>query len=126
MKQKVAGFGLFFIVCTLVGLLISKANIPLLTAYIFEMLAFNFMYAIASIFSQRAVILLYEANIYEECNNIWDFAFKYFYMYSSGINYYVQTIIARVPFIVNKVIAILFTAVLGLLFLFCGLIFNEN
>ncbi|MBP3040679.1 hypothetical protein J9303_14400, partial [Bacillaceae bacterium Marseille-Q3522] len=59
-------------------------------------------------FIQRAVIVLYEVNVYEGKKSMLGYATKYIAIMTSGINYYVQNVINRLPFLLNKLVAILF------------------
>jgi len=123
-KEKTIGGIVAFVVMTILALPFV-ADIPLISAYVFMMIFINTIFAFGSIFLQRLVIVLYEANVFEKPSSAIGYAFKYFAMYSSGINYYVQTICNRLPFVLNKIMAIIFFVYLAfstmaILFIFEG------
>jgi len=95
-------------VWTLIALFFTGIDIPLPSSYIAVSIMTNAIFAFCSIFLQRLVITLYEINVFEEPKSFLDFCFKYFAMITSGVNYYVQNVLNRLPFILNKLAAALF------------------
>lgn len=81
---------------------------PIPSTYIFIILSFNCMYALASIFSQTIVIRLYEANVFEEQRGFFDYLFQYVYIITSGINYYAQLTFRSFPFLIRKILSVAF------------------
>jgi hypothetical protein len=94
---------LTLIACSLYGI-----NIPLPSSYIPVMIAANGVFAFCSIFAQRLVIVLYKVNVYEENDSLIGYFNKYTAIITSGINYYIQNVLNRLPFLVNKLLAICF------------------
>ncbi|MCC5803453.1 hypothetical protein [Rossellomorea vietnamensis] len=107
-RKKVVGFILVFVVITLIACSLYGINIPLPSSYIPVMIAANGVFAFFSIFAQRLTIVLYEANVYEENDSLSSYFYKYVAVFTSGINYFVQSILSRLPFLVNKLLAICF------------------
>lgn len=108
MPKKITGIILAFIIITLLSLLALGIDIPLPSSYLALMFTTNAIFAFVSIFLQRLVIVLYEVNVCEEPKGISGLTTKYFAIFSSGINYYVQKVLNRLPFIFNKFLAIVF------------------
>ncbi|KGX86781.1 hypothetical protein N781_15905 [Pontibacillus halophilus JSM 076056 = DSM 19796] len=82
---------------------------PLPSGILFSVFLFNGIVVFLSIIMQPAIIYLYEANVFEkDQTTILDYAFKYFAIFTSSINYYVQRELAELPLILNKVLAVLF------------------
>ncbi|WP_071460739.1 hypothetical protein [Bacillus massilinigeriensis] len=92
----------------LFSLFLTGIDIPIPSSFIALMIAANAIFAFFSIFVQTLVITLYEVNVFEEPKNILSYCFKYIAITTSGINYYVQTVLSRLPFILNKLVAAFF------------------
>ncbi|EWG08836.1 hypothetical protein [Cytobacillus firmus] len=92
----------------LFSLFLTGIDVPIPSSFIALMIAANAIFAFFSIFVQTLVITLYEVNVFEEPKSILDYCFKYFAITTSGINYYVQTVLNRLPFILNKLVAAFF------------------
>ncbi|MGG1629345.1 hypothetical protein [Rossellomorea sp. NRS-1567] len=107
-KKKIAGFILMFVVFTLIACSLYAINIPLPSSYIPLMIAANGVFAFCSIFAQRLVVVLYEVNVYEENDSLIGYFNKYTAIFTSGINYYIQNVLIRLPFLVNKLLALCF------------------
>lgn len=106
--MKIVGFAMSIGVWTFIALLFTGIDIPIPSSYIGLMITSNAIFALFSIFVQRLVITLYEVNVFEEPKSIADYFFKYIAILSSGVNYYIQGVFSRLPFLVNKMAAILF------------------
>jgi hypothetical protein len=90
------------------SLFLMGIDIPIPSSFIALMIAANAIFAFFSIFVQTLVITLYEVNVFEKPKNTLDYCVKYFAITTSGINYYVQTVLNRLPFILNKLVAAFF------------------
>lgn len=124
LKEQIIGGIIAFIIFTLLSLPFYGVDVPLPSSYVVLFIISNAIFAFVSIFIQRAVCYIYEANVFDECNNSIDYAFKYLAICSSGVNFYVQKLLIRVPFILNKVIAIVFCLFLLWNFMFTILMFD--
>ncbi|KAF0821941.1 hypothetical protein V7200_07960 [Cytobacillus firmus] len=92
----------------LFSLFLTGVDVPIPSSFIALMIAANAVFAFFSIFAQTLVITLYEVNVFKKPNGILDYCFKYFAITTSGINYYVQNLLNRIPFILNKLVAAFF------------------
>lgn len=99
-------------VWTFIALSFKGINIPIPSSYIALMMMTNTIFAFFSIFVQRLVIVLYEVNVFEEPKSISGYFFKYIAIVTSGVNYYVQNVLSRLPFILNKLGSVLFFVLL--------------
>lgn len=107
-RKKVVGFILVFVVFTLIACSLYGINVPLPSSYIPLMIAANGVFAFCSIFTQRLVIALYEVNVFEGKESLIVYFNKYTAIFTSGLNYYIQNILNRLPFLVNKLLALCF------------------
>ncbi len=105
---KIVGFTLAIGIWTFIAYLFTGIDIPIPSSYISLMIITNAIFAFFSIFVQRLVIILYEVNVVEEPKSIGAFFFKYIAILTSGVNYYIQNVLNRLPFIMNKLVSILF------------------
>ena len=105
-KKKITGFILVFMVFTLIACSLYGINIPLPSSYIPLVIAANGVFAFCSIFAQRLIIALYELNVFEGKDSLVGYFNKYTAIFTSGINYYIQNVLNRLPFLVNKILAI--------------------
>lgn len=105
-KKKITGFILVFMVFTLIACSLYGINIPLPSSYIPLVIAANGVFAFCSIFAQRLIITLYEVNVFEGKDSLVGYFNKYTAFFTSGINYYIQNVLNRLPFLVNKILAI--------------------
>ena len=105
---KIVGFTLAIGCWTFIAYLFTGIDIPIPSSYISLMIITNAIFAFFSIFVQRLVIILYEVNVVEEPKSIGAFFFKYIAILTSGVNYYIQNVLNRLPFIINKLASILF------------------
>lgn len=106
--MKIIGLVLAVAVWTIIALFLNGIDIPIPSSYISLMITTNAIFAFFSIFVQRLVVTLYEVNVFEEPKSISGFFFKYIAIITSGVNYYVQNVLNRLPLIVNKLASILF------------------
>ncbi|MEH7355322.1 hypothetical protein V7150_17330 [Neobacillus drentensis] len=106
--RKTVGLALAVGVWTLIALFFTGIDIPIPSSYIGLMIMSNAIFALFSIFIQRLVVTIYEVNVFDEPKSIVGFFFKYIAVISSGVNYYVQNVLNRLPFILNKLAAALF------------------
>ncbi|WP_061810547.1 hypothetical protein [Rossellomorea vietnamensis] len=105
-KKKITGFILVFMVFTLIACSLYGINIPLPSSYIPLVIAANGVFAFCSIFAQRLIIALYEVNVFEGKDSLVGYFNKYTAIFTSGINYYIQIVLNRLPFLMNKILAI--------------------
>lgn len=108
MSKKFAGIIVFTIVITVLALIFHQWGIPIISSYVYVMFTLNWIFALVSIILQKLVIYFYRVNVFKEPESVLDYATKYFAIYSSGMNYYVQSILNRLPFVLNKLLAIVF------------------
>jgi hypothetical protein len=106
--MKIIGLALAMGVWTIIALFLKGIDIPIPSSYIALIITTNAVFAFFSIFVQRLVVTLYEVNVFEEPKSIPGFFFKYIAIITSGVNYYVQNVLNRLPFIVNKLASVLF------------------
>lgn len=99
-------------------------NTPFPSIVLVIMYMFNMVFAFFSIFVQTAVIYLYIANVYVQPTTTLDYTFKYFAIFSSGMNYFMQTVFNRFPFILNKLAAIILFIYVFIGFLVIGSVFE--
>ncbi|MGN1402362.1 MAG: hypothetical protein ACI4XL_12770 [Bacillus sp. (in: firmicutes)] len=107
-KQKAIGGMIAFLIVTLLALPFHWGGTPIPSSYVELLIVMNAIIAFVSIFIQRVVIILYELNVFEKTTSVIDYTFKYFAMYSLGMNYHVQLLCNRLPFILNKLMALIF------------------
>lgn len=127
MKNKIIGFCVFFIVYGGLSQMFQGAGVPFPSNLIPLAFIINALYAVGSIFFQRVIIIIYEMNVFDKDvdKNVYNSSFKYFTIVSSGLNYYAQTILVRFPFVINKLLAIVFLA-FNLTFIACSIGFYDN
>lgn len=108
MNKKIISFILAFGIFTLISLTLSGIDVPMPSSYVPLLFASNAVFAFFSIFTQRLVLAVYETNVYETRNGFVSYFIKYVAIFTSGINYYVQNVLNRLPFLVNKLFAVCF------------------
>ncbi|WP_077304639.1 hypothetical protein [Terribacillus halophilus] len=123
--KKIIGLVIAIILWNLLSLALLGINIPIPSSYIALIITANTIFAFFSIFLQRLVITLYESNVFGEPKSIADYLFKYIAILTSGMNYYIQIIFRRLPFILNKLAALLFFIFHILMWSMLGFIFNN-
>jgi hypothetical protein len=106
--KNFAAFVLAVGIWTVFAIFLTGIDVPIPSSYIALLITSNVVFAFFSIFVQRLVITLYEVNVLEEPKSIPGFFFKYIAIITSGVNYYVQNVLNRLPFIVNKLASVLF------------------
>ncbi|WP_113928849.1 hypothetical protein [Bacillus sp. P14.5] len=123
MKSSLAAL-LVFGGWTLVSLSLYQ-SMPLPTSFLYFLIGVNIIFAFFSIFIQSNLIKLYKSNVYKEPMTFIDSFFKYMAIYMSGLNHYVQSVLSGLPFLVNKVLGIVFlTYLLFVNFLLMGIFFE--
>ncbi|MBM7604838.1 hypothetical protein JOC75_002842 [Metabacillus crassostreae] len=108
MKEKTIGLMIAIVVMTLMSFVFMGLDIPFPSTYLALMITTNAIVAFISIILQKATIVIYEGNVNKEKNSISDYVFSYIAIGFSGINYYVQKVLNRLPFLLNKLLAITF------------------
>jgi hypothetical protein len=106
--MKMIGLVLAVGVWTFIALFLKGIDIPIPSSFIALMITSNAVFAFFSIFVQHLVVTFYEVNVFEEPKSIPGFFFKYIAIITSGVNYYVQNVLNRLPFIMNKLASVLF------------------
>ncbi|WP_273126207.1 hypothetical protein [Bacillus weihaiensis] len=96
----------------LIAFYLTGINVPLPSSLVIVVLGINTIFAFFSLFIQRLVIRLYKANVYEKSHSFSDYFYKYIAILTSGINYFVQMVIIRLPLIFNKAMGLVFFVVL--------------
>ncbi|WP_338472886.1 hypothetical protein R4Z10_09255 [Niallia sp. XMNu-256] len=122
MKKNI-GLALAVVFWTFVAFMHAGINIYIPSSYIAVMMLTNAIFAFFSIFVQRLVMVLYEVNVFEEPKSISGYFSKYTAIFTSGVNYYVQDVLSRLPFILNKLGSLLFFVLLFLTGVLVGGIF---
>ena len=109
-EQSIEWLGAFiaFVILSLFSLIFLGLNIPYPSTLIFCILMTNFMVSLYSVVFHPIALGIYKANVFQEKTTMPDYIFKYIAIYFSGINYYVQTTLSKLPLLLNKLIAIAF------------------
>ncbi|WP_088051537.1 hypothetical protein [Virgibacillus dakarensis] len=97
-----------FVSLSLFSLIFLGANIPYPSTLIFLILMTNFMVSLYSVVFHPVALGIYEANVFQEKTTMLDYIFKYIAIFLSGINYYVQRTLLKLPLLINKFIAVAF------------------
>jgi succinate dehydrogenase hydrophobic anchor subunit len=107
-KNEWIGMALAFCVITLISLGFIF-DIPYPSIYPPLLLTFSWICAFVSIFIQRIVIAYYyfNVNIENDQKSIFDYFFKYLALFIMGFNHYIQLLLSKMPFLLNKLFAIL-------------------
>ncbi|MFN2744872.1 hypothetical protein ACINLE_04615 [Bacillus sp. z60-18] len=101
-----------FIVLSLFLSFVLREHIPYLSALLYVSLTINFIMAIFSLLFPTWVIKQYEFNIYEEPGGWINDFLRYFLFFAWTINYEVQVVLARLPFLLQRLMGIIFIIVL--------------
>ncbi|MGG0590814.1 hypothetical protein ABEY80_13285 [Priestia megaterium] len=124
--KKVIGFALAVSILA-VGTMFFWGNgrgFPFFSAYLFAMFFCNALYGLLSLIFQRASIYQYEQFVYDYKPTIRGYCAKYLVMAVFTPNYYVQKRINRAPFIVNRLLALIFVICFWILGFTTGMIYN--
>ncbi|WHX26441.1 hypothetical protein QNH47_00895 [Virgibacillus halodenitrificans] len=111
-KSEWIGLLLVIIFISIFSLVFTGAELPFPSTIIMLILVMNSMIAFFSLVFHKLSIILYEANVYPENDSITNYIFKYIAIVFSGLNYYVQSILDRMPLLINKLLAIVFLLLL--------------
>jgi hypothetical protein len=106
-KNEWIGMALAFCVITLFSL--GFIFMPYPSNYLPLWLTVSWICAFVSIFIQRIVIGYYYSNANIEKNNqksISNYFFKYVTLFIMGFNHYIQLLLSKMPFLLNKLFAI--------------------
>jgi len=124
-REKFIGGIIAFVPISIIAFLVGVGlEVPFPSWYLVIFYIMNAVFAFVSIFTQRLVISLYEANVFEEPANAIDYGFKYIAIFSSGLNYFIQNICNRLPFVLNKLAAAIFFFYLLFNFFALAMIFS--
>ncbi|MCY7837150.1 hypothetical protein [Bacillus haynesii] len=91
---------------------VLREHIPYPSALLYMSLTINFIMAIISLLFPNWVIKQYEFNIYEESSGWINDFLRYFLFIAWAINYEVQVVLARLPFLLQRLMGIVFIIVL--------------
>ncbi|OAT73150.1 hypothetical protein A7K69_03970 [Parageobacillus thermoglucosidasius] len=107
-KNEWIGMALAFCVMTLISLAFIF-DMPYPSIYLPIWLTVCWICAFVSIFIQRVVIAYYysNANIDNNQKSISNYFFKYVTLFIMGFNHYIQLLLSKMPFLLNKLFAIL-------------------
>ncbi|WP_077358556.1 hypothetical protein [Virgibacillus halodenitrificans] len=111
-KSEWIGLLLVIIFISIFSLGFTGAELPFPSTIIMLILVMNSMIVFFSLVFHKFSIVLYEANVYPENDSITNYFFKYIAIVFSGLNYYVQSILDRMPLLINKLLAIVFLLLL--------------
>ncbi|MYL46463.1 hypothetical protein GLV94_12500 [Virgibacillus halodenitrificans] len=111
-KPELIGLLLVIIFISIFSLVFTGAELPFPSTIIMLILVMNSMIAFFSLVFHKFSNILYEANVYPENDSITNYIFKYIAIVFSGLNYYVQSILDRMPLLINKLLAIVFLLLL--------------
>ncbi|MBM7691609.1 hypothetical protein JOC77_001016 [Peribacillus deserti] len=110
--KKVIGYGAGIILLTLLAATLLGVDVPLPTSYVWLILFVNSLFALFSIFLPKMILYLYELNAFEEKDSVSTYFFKVIALAFSGLNYYAQNAIYRLPFVFSRLLSIAFFAFL--------------
>lgn len=111
-SKELLGALIAFVFLSLFSLLFLGANIPYPSTLIFFMLISNAMVSAYSILFHPIALGLYEANVFQRKTTMFDYIVKYIAIFLSGISYYVQRTLFKLPLLLNKLIVIAFVLIL--------------
>jgi hypothetical protein len=111
-RNERIGMTIAFVIFTVVSLIFLSANIPYPSTFVQFWLTTNMMFALISVFFQRLVFFYYHAAVKKDLKRISDYFYKYCGIFMLGFCYYIQQILSRLPFLLNKLFAVLFLLLL--------------
>jgi succinate dehydrogenase hydrophobic anchor subunit len=125
-KNEWIGMALAFCVITLISLGFIF-DIPYPSIYLPLLLTFSWICAFVSIFIQRFVIAYYYFNVNVENGqkSIFSYLFKYLALFIMGFNHYIQLLLSKMPFLLNKLFAIFTFLLLFVQFFIVLMIYGE-
>lgn len=103
-----------------------SGDIPYPNSVLIIYLTINMVFAFVSLFVPTLIIKLYEVNVYDESNGLITDFFRYVAILVSSLNYEVQIVLARLPFVLQRLLGVIFIAVLLWELTMIGLIFENN
>lgn len=124
MPVKYLSIILSVLFCSLFSLIFVGIDIPFPSTILLLFLLSNAIFAFFSIFAQRAVIGLFDYNYYTDKQGILSLFNKYTTLALFGLNYFVQLVLNRLPFLLNKLFALLFFGLLLIQWFIIMVIFN--
>ncbi|WP_261382663.1 hypothetical protein [Bacillus paralicheniformis] len=101
-------------------------HMPFPSSLFYASILINVIMAVISLFFPSWVIKQYEFSIYEESNGLINDLLRYFLFFAWTINYEVQIVLARLPFVLQRLLGVIFIAVLLWELTMIGLIFENN
>ncbi|EZP77048.1 hypothetical protein H839_10648 [Parageobacillus genomosp. 1] len=125
-KNEWIGMALAFCVITLISLGFIF-DIPYPSIYPPLLLTFSWICAFVSIFIQRFVIAYYYFNVNVENSqkSIFSYLFKYLALFIMGFNHYIQLLLSKMPFLLNKLFAVFAFLLLFVQFFIVLMIYGE-
>ncbi|CAM4041669.1 hypothetical protein [Mesobacillus zeae] len=106
--SRTIGFLIAFFIMTSFAYSYAWNGLPYPSAYLPVIFVITAIFNFLSIFVQRTVMGWYEGNVYRAGPGTINAAFKYFAILSTGLSYHIQKVLVRMPFIINKLLAIVF------------------
>lgn len=111
-KNEWIGLGIATVSLSLFSLIFLGAGVPFPVTLVILTLMTNFMAALYSILFAPITINIHEANMYDDTGTIWSYIFKYIAIVFSGLTWFVHRTLFKMHFLVNKLFALLFVALL--------------
>lgn len=107
-QNEWAGLLVAIIFVCLFSLFFIGADVPFPSTIIILLVLMNFMAALYSVIFHSIAIGLYKANVYDTSGTTLGYIFKYIAILFSGVNYFVQITLLKLPIIISKLLSILF------------------
>lgn len=109
MRNRLIGLCVFVLGSSLFAFIISAtSDLPFPSSITLLVLGFNLTHAFVSLTIQRGMIILYETFAYNYETAPLVKAAKYYAIFYTGVSYYVQTVLIRLPFLLNKFFELVF------------------
>ncbi|WP_078393954.1 hypothetical protein [Shouchella patagoniensis] len=87
-------------------------TIHILSAFVLGMLMINGVFAFASLVFPSYIVSFYLANVYDKKQTITSEGFRYLALYFYALNGEVQIILSRFPFLIQRIMGVLFLLVI--------------
>lgn len=107
--KEIWGMGICVVALTLFSCIFIPI-VPFPSTIILVIFVFNGVLATVSLLLHPAIIYSYELNVYGEAQTVHDYVYKYVALITSNVNYRIQLELSVLPYVVNKLLALLFVA----------------
>lgn len=107
-RKETIGLIIALVITSFLSLIFTFIDIRYPGSIVMMMFSGNFVMSLYSILFRRIAIILYESSVYDRTESIKEYTFKYLDILMFGINYEVQKIIDRFPFIIKIPVSMLF------------------